>query len=154
PPLLHRPRLHRAAGGVRHRRIRVGPAGAGGVFAHEGGQTPMSPRSFAVSPDGAAGSARLERLRAQLAEHGVEAFVTAYGANRRYVRVFAGSAGMAVVLPAAAVLLVDGRYTEQARQQAPGWDVRQVDSFYEALAQLLEEAGVRRCGFEEQRVSY
>src|SRR5690606_40955250 len=54
----------------------------------------------------------------------------------------------------AAVLLVDGRYTEQARQQAPGWDVRQVDSFYEALAQVLEEAGVRRCGFEEQRVSY
>lgn len=115
----------------------------------------MSPSSsFAPPPGGEPGSTRLDRLRARLAEHGVDAFVTAYGANRRYMSGFTGSAGMAVVLPSAAVLLVDGRYTEQARQQAPGWDVRQVDAFYEALAEVLAEAGVRRCGFEEQRVSY
>lgn len=97
---------------------------------------------------------RLQALRERLAAENLDAFITVYGTNRRYLSGFTGSAGMAVVLPEKAVLLVDFRYTEQATKQAPGWEVRQVTSFFKGLAELLGEVGARRCGFEQDRLTY
>jgi Xaa-Pro aminopeptidase len=74
-------------------------------------------------------AARLARLRAELARRGVEGFLVPRADEhqneyvpRRAERLawltgFTGSAGLAVVLPAAAAIFVDGRYTLQAQAE-------------------------------------
>ena len=77
-------------------------------------------------------SARLSRLRAELSRLRVDAFlvpradehlgeyVPPSAERLRWVSGFSGSAGLAIVTAEAAALLVDGRYTVQARQEVDG----------------------------------
>lgn len=104
--------------------------------------------------NGTATARRVDKVREQMAASGLGAFLTLSASNRRYLTGFTGSAGAALVLPARAVLLVDFRYTQQAQAQAPGWEVREVDAFPDAIAQVLQEAGVSRAGFEAAHVTY
>ncbi|HEU4578447.1 MAG TPA: aminopeptidase P family protein [Polyangiaceae bacterium] len=74
---------------------------------------------------------RVEALRAELAQRNLAAYIVprsdeymleyvpASGERLAWLTGFTGSAGMAVVGRARAALFVDGRYTEQAREQAP-----------------------------------
>jgi Xaa-Pro aminopeptidase len=76
-----------------------------------------------------ASAQRVKRLRALMADNGLDAFVVPRGDRHqgeyvaacderlRWLTGFTGSAGMAVIGRRAAVLFVDGRYTVQARQQ-------------------------------------
>lgn len=70
--------------------------------------------------------ARLGRLRAKLADDGVEALLVTRLPNVRYLTGFSGSAGMLLVGADDAVLVTDGRYAEQSREQldAAGADAR------------------------------
>lgn len=89
-------------------------------------------QSFDDLADGAAGPARLEALRAELARNGCDGYVVprADAHQNEYVPEceerlafltgFTGSAGTCVVLPQAAALFVDGRYTLQAPAQVDG----------------------------------
>ncbi|MTJ82080.1 MAG: aminopeptidase P family protein [Telmatospirillum sp.] len=75
-------------------------------------------------------SERLQRLRALLAERGLEGFVVPHSDEHQgeyippsaerlaWLTGFTGSAGMAIVLAARAALFVDGRYTIQAASQS------------------------------------
>jgi Xaa-Pro aminopeptidase len=86
-------------------------------------------QSFDDPPSSAASGPRLAALRAELARRGVDGFIVprADRHQNEYVPAgeerlawltgFTGSAGTAVVLAERAVLLVDGRYTLQAREQ-------------------------------------
>jgi Xaa-Pro aminopeptidase len=65
----------------------------------------------------------LERTRAYLEGASVDALLIVRPENRRYVTGFSGSAGLAVVTPASALLAVDFRYYEQAGAQAPAFQV-------------------------------
>ncbi|WP_326525567.1 aminopeptidase P family protein [Sphingomonas sp.] len=79
---------------------------------------------------------RLAALRAQLAEQRLDGFVVpltdehmseyvgSYARRLEWLTGFQGSAGTAAVLPAAAAIFTDGRYTLQVRQQVSGddWD--------------------------------
>lgn len=77
-------------------------------------------------------AARLSRLRATLAKHGIDGFVVpisdehmseyvgAYAQRMAWLTGFGGSAGTAAVLPAKAAVLIDGRYTVQVRDQVDG----------------------------------
>lgn len=74
---------------------------------------------------------RLQALQAELERRGLSAYLVpksdeynleyAPPSSERlaWLTGFTGSAGMAVVRPRSAALFVDGRYTDQARQQAP-----------------------------------
>lgn len=97
---------------------------------------------------------RLEKVRQQMAAQQLGAFLTMSASNRRYLSGFTGSEGAALVLPHRAVLLVDFRYTQQAKAQAAGWEVREVEAFAEAIGQVLHEAGVTRAGFEAAHLTY
>ena len=89
-------------------------------------------QSFAELGDPANGSTRVAALRAELANAGLAGFIVPRAdehqneyappnAERlRWLSGFAGSAGIAVVLRDAAALFVDGRYTEQVKNQADG----------------------------------
>ena len=70
---------------------------------------------------------RLDRVRAALAEEGLDGLCAAspvddvnhrHSANRRYLTGFTGSTGLAAVSATQAVLAVDARYAEQARREA------------------------------------
>lgn len=92
---------------------------------------------------------RVERLRRLMEEQGVPAIMVAKPENRTYLSGFDGTAGIALVTKTEALLLVDFRYTEQATQQAPQFQVIQTSPQpYETLVQVIRERDIERVGFE------
>lgn len=93
---------------------------------------------------------RLARLRERLDALEVDALLVTAPANRRWLAGFTGSAGVLLVSAEAARLATDGRYHEQARLQAPAFELvaaplRRIDSF---AADLLAGLGGRTVGVE------
>jgi Xaa-Pro aminopeptidase len=94
-------------------------------------------------------SDRLAALRAQLARDRLDGFVVpltdehmseyvgAYAQRLAWLTGFQGSAGSAVVLPEAAAIFTDGRYTLQVREQVSGADWAYVDVPATSIAQWL-----------------
>lgn len=93
---------------------------------------------------------RIERLRALLPELGVDGLLVSQPENRLYLSGFTGSAGTLLISPTHTLIATDFRYYEQVGQQCPQFELvrvkREVD---EALAGMLERAGVSRAGFED-----
>lgn len=101
---------------------------------------------------------RLSALVRQLAGADVDAMVVGSDPNRRYLTGYTGDAGYAIVPRANGhrpVLMVDSRFTEQARAQAATWQVTQHgDHPWETLRDILQAMGVRRVAFESEHVSF
>jgi Xaa-Pro aminopeptidase len=98
-------------------------------------------------------AARLARVRAGLQRTGVEALVVTHLPNVRYLTGFAGSAGAAIVLRGACLLVVDFRYVTAATALAeslPG--LVRVETFEhsydEAIVEQLGREAVGRVGIE------
>jgi len=93
------------------------------------------------TPTGAPGDpapGRLDSLRERLAEEELDALVVSHPPNFRYLSGFSGSAGLLLVQGHGALLLVDGRYDEQAVEEVgAGIEVRVAE---ESLRDLLAEA--------------
>lgn len=66
---------------------------------------------------------RVSRLRLAMGGRGLEALVVTKRENVRYLSGFTGSSGFVVVTGDRAVLITDGRYSEQAGRETTGWDV-------------------------------
>jgi Xaa-Pro aminopeptidase len=87
-------------------------------------------QSFVALGDPSHGAARVSQLRAGLAKQGLVGFIVpradehqneyvpANAERLRWLTGFAGSAGIAVVLKDSAALFIDGRYTEQVKNEA------------------------------------
>lgn len=101
---------------------------------------------------------RVPDLRAQLRERGLDALLVTHPSNRFYLSGFTGddippneSAGCLLIAADAAYLVTGPVNVEQARAQAPGYEVvPRGKSLATTLAELLGKAGVRRLGFEEE----
>ena len=63
---------------------------------------------------------RLKRVRKVLGTEGADALLETHPANVYYLSGFTGDAGILLVQPASATLFTDGRFTIQAKQEAPG----------------------------------
>ena len=95
-------------------------------------------QTFTDSADGSAGPARVAALRARFAALGIDGFLVPRADEHQgeyvppsderlaWLTGFTGSAGYAVVLASRAALLVDGRYTVQALEQADAATFEQV----------------------------
>ena len=70
--------------------------------------------------------------------------------NRRYLSGFSGSAGYLLITKAKAILVTDSRYTEQANNESPYFDVRQVRGGWGWLIDELKDSGIKKVGFESQ----
>lgn len=66
---------------------------------------------------------RIEQLRAEFANPGLDAFLITFTPHLRYFSNFSGSHGIGLVTNRSLFLITDGRYMMQARQQARGWRV-------------------------------
>jgi Xaa-Pro aminopeptidase len=96
---------------------------------------------------------RARRLQSLMAQHEVDAFVSSSATNRRYLTGFTGSAGTVVIGREAAFLLVDFRYVEQAKAQAPGFEIVHYDDLYKRLGEVLSKLKAQRVAFEAQHVT-
>jgi Xaa-Pro aminopeptidase len=101
---------------------------------------------------------RLERLRQRLfvnGEEGLDAILVSQGENRRYLSGFTGSAGWLLILEMIAILATDFRYIEQAKYQAPGFEVfRTTGELSKWLPELVSSLGLKRIGFEANALSF
>ena len=93
---------------------------------------------------------RMDLLIAKLPEKDLDAMLISTPENRHYLSGFTGSAGYLLLSQGHAVLVTDSRYTEQATNQAPQYQVLQVRSGWYWLMEWLEETGTKRLGFESQ----
>ncbi|MDP2953999.1 MAG: Xaa-Pro peptidase family protein [Chloroflexota bacterium] len=94
-------------------------------------------------------NSRLPKLRQLLTEKEMEAIIISQADNRRYLSGFVGTAGFLLITQEQAVLATDFRYTEQAKTQAPDFEVVQIEGepqrWFPRLAARLER---RRWAFE------
>ena len=98
-------------------------------------------------------SSRLDSIRAQFEQAGVDALIVSSDENRRYLSGFSGTAGSLVITPTEAVLATDFRYVEQAGQQAPDFRVLRTIGGSDWLTDLLKELSVHRLGIESQHMT-
>ncbi|MPZ47711.1 MAG: M24 family metallopeptidase [Dehalococcoidia bacterium] len=110
--------------------------------------------------------ARVERLRARMAEDGLGGvFVTApaedihktVGANRRYLSGFSGSMGHLLVTEDKAFIAVDFRYYEQAERESPNFTLFHASTAMSTwLPELIGQAGLagQKLGFEANGLTF
>ncbi|MGH9396661.1 MAG: M24 family metallopeptidase [Terriglobia bacterium] len=98
--------------------------------------------------------ARQRALREQLDARKIPYFVVTKSENIFYLTGFRGSAGVVLFGPANSVLLIDPRYTIQAREQAHGMEVREVKvGLHQAAGKWLQKRRAKRIGFEDGRLT-
>ena len=100
---------------------------------------------------------RLAALRAEMSKGAdkYEALFISKPENRAYLSGFTGSFGYLVITQSEALLFTDGRYTQQAGQQAPGWKViRLIRPFEQNIIPEIERLGLKRLGFEAEHFTY
>ncbi len=88
----------------------------------------------------------LEKLRKKLSEENLDGIFLHQRENVLYLTGFTGSTGGALVTMEHAWILVDSRYTEQAGQQCPDFEVVDVDRPWHFQSLIKDEKTV---GFEE-----
>lgn len=99
---------------------------------------------------------RLEGLREELASRELSGLVVSHPANLRYLSGFTGSSGLLVLTGSGALLLTDGRYEEQAADEAvEGVEVAVArNGLLDALGEVpLPGEAASRLGFEAEHVS-
>ncbi len=97
---------------------------------------------------------RLEKLRRLIAEKGVDGLVVSQPDNLRYLSGFTGS-GWLLISGRDGMLATDFRYTEQARQESPSFEITQIkQELHNWLPDLALDLSWRRLGFEANHTSY
>lgn len=97
---------------------------------------------------------RYGALTEALEKRGLDACWFTDPSNRRYLSGFTGSAGALLIHPSSRKLFTDSRYTAQAKNEAQGFEIVECAGGETAskVAVACRDLGVRRLGFEEDRV--
>lgn len=98
---------------------------------------------------------RIERLRAQMTDRGLDAVLVSDIPNVFYLTGFTGSTAAAIVTGEACYVLVDPRYTVQARSECASSTVVEYagKSTIAAVSELLNELGPQRLGYEADQLT-
>ncbi len=98
---------------------------------------------------------RLHKLRQSLAQKELDALIVSHAENRRYISGFTGSTGWLLVSNSNACLAVDFRYLEQAKREAPDFEIIHVKgNMSNWLPKLASDFGFKRVGFEAEQVPF
>lgn len=93
---------------------------------------------------------KIERLRSNFSNHGIDGILITSPFNRRYISNFTGSAGVVLISADKAQFVTDFRYIEQATKQCHGFEiVKFSNSIPEEVARLAKDLGIQKLGFEE-----
>src|SRR5699024_8088587 len=75
--------------------------------------------------------------------------------NVRYLSSFTGSAGLIVITPEHEYFITDFRYTDQAKEQAKGFDVIiHQGKMYEEISKLLNDRDIKAMGIEADDMNF
>ena len=98
---------------------------------------------------------RLQKLRQRLAEEEIEAIFISQPENRYYLSGFDGSAGFLLIASQDTVLATDFRYLEQAKKQAPDYEIFQISGdIVNWFPGLVAELNLTRLGFEAKHITF
>ena len=98
---------------------------------------------------------RLHKLRQKLAEEEIEAIFISQPENRYYLSGFDGSAGFLLITSQDTVLATDFRYLEQAKKQAPDYEIFQISGdIVNWFPGLVAEPNLTRLGFEAKHITF
>ncbi len=96
---------------------------------------------------------RLERMRQKMHEEKIDAYVIIRPENGRYLSGFSGGEATLYITAEKAFLLTDFRYIEQAKGEAPKFEIIKTgQDHFESLAEIGRQA--QRVGFEGDFVTY
>src|SRR5262249_4324092 len=101
-------------------------------------------------------SNRIEKLRRALKTDRVDALLVASVTNVSYLTGFSGDSSTLLLTPRRALVISDGRYTTQLRQECPDLEahIRPVgQSMMDGVAEVVAKLGLRRLGVEATSVS-
>ena len=92
---------------------------------------------------------RVAALRALITDEDIDCMLISDPHNRRYLSGFIGTAGYLFITESDAVLATDFRYTEQAEDQATGYNTSRIQGrLSEWFPKLLGDLSVSKIGFE------
>ena len=98
---------------------------------------------------------RLQALRALLEEKKLDAVIVTKYVNLHYFSGFRGDDTTLVISRDKAMLITDSRYTEQAAQQAPLFElVQQREGLLSKTAECVKAIGAKQVGFEGNALIY
>jgi len=98
---------------------------------------------------------RLQKLRQKLAEKEVDALFISQPENRYYLSGFNGSDGFLLITPQNTVLATDFRYIEQAKRQAPDYEIFQItNNIADWFPRLVAELNLKKLGFEAGHITF
>ncbi len=94
-------------------------------------------------------AARLTRLRARVAERGLDGLVVSAPSNVFYLSGFRGSSGALLITPDQVLLLSDFRYRLQAEEQSPSCEFIEVERhLFAGVGKAASERDVSRLGYD------
>jgi Xaa-Pro aminopeptidase len=97
---------------------------------------------------------RLENLRSRFTQQELGAILISQQENRYYLSGFEGSAGLLLITPDKAILATDFRYTEQAKAQAPDYDIFQNNgNMSDWFPELIGGLNVKQLGIEAENIT-
>lgn len=98
-------------------------------------------------------SDKLARIREKFDRWRVDGLLITSAANRRWITGFTGSAGKVLVMRDKAMLATDSRYWEQAKRQAPQFEIFRQKGEPGETGEFLKAGGGVRLGFEAKHVT-
>ncbi len=94
-------------------------------------------------------------MRQELAEKEIDAIFISQPENRRYLSGFDGSAGYLLITPQNTILATDFRYIEQAKGQAPDYEIFKItNDMADWFPELVADLELRRLGFEAGHITF
>lgn len=98
---------------------------------------------------------RVEKLRTAMQKEQIDGFLVTNTYNLRYLSNFTGTAGVAVITPTKAFFVTDFRYTEQAAEQAQGFEIiKHAGSIFDEVARICQQEEIEALAFEENVMSF
>ena len=97
---------------------------------------------------------RLNKVRKVLQSEDIDSMVVSNIKNVRYISGFTGDEGMAVITEKAAYLIVDGRFTEQAKVESKITVVDYGGNFVRTIGELLKSDDSKKCAFEGNTMTF
>ena len=99
-------------------------------------------------------SSRLVKLQQKMAQSEVEAIFISQPENRYYLSGFSGSAGFLLITAGNRILATDSRYTEQAKTEAPDFEIFPIShDVSDWFARLAGELNLKQLGFESGHIT-
>lgn len=98
---------------------------------------------------------KIVQLKEKMKQENIDALLISNLYNIRYLASFTGTTGLILVTLDKAYFITDFRYTEQAAEEAVGFEIKENKGpIFEEVAKIISDNNLKTLGFEENDVTY